>query len=416
MGKISGLFCLLALLVGVGNLKPVFADTTAAATSAPTLAATPVLPTLVFGGMFDGYYVYNFPNSTDGTVGQGNNSSVYFYNGKDDSFSLGLAELTAVATQGQGSFHLVLADGISASPNAGGVGLNPGNSLGIDVLQAYLSYNPGLWTINAGRFVSWMGQEVIESQNNWNYTHSLLFQYTRPYWTTGLSAMYKPDSTFHVTGYAVDGWNNAAGSGIGKTYGFQVGLTPDSVWKFTLNGIVGPGSGTSYVDFSNSNAANFVGEAIIVMKATDKLSFALDADYVAQDIPGASTNDVFGSGADAWGIAFYGRYQIQNDWAVALRLESLEDNQDMFGLYGNNFMLPGNSLAVPPAKDVEAQEMTLTIEHNFTPNILFRLEGRFDAALSGGQEVPLTKGPFIPGSVDDQADEITGTGSAVYSF
>jgi hypothetical protein len=50
-------------------------------------------------------------------VGQGNNSSVYFYNGKDDSLALGLAELTANATQGQGSIHLVLADGISASPS-----------------------------------------------------------------------------------------------------------------------------------------------------------------------------------------------------------------------------------------------------------------------------------------------------------
>jgi hypothetical protein len=91
---------------------PAFADM-------PTISPTPTntQPTFAFGGMVDAYYSYNFPNASDNTVGQGNNSSVYFYNGKDDSLALGLAELTANATQGQGSIHLVLADGISASPS-----------------------------------------------------------------------------------------------------------------------------------------------------------------------------------------------------------------------------------------------------------------------------------------------------------
>ncbi len=390
---------------------PAFADM-------PTISPTPTntQPTFAFGGMVDAYYSYNFPNASDNTVGQGNNSSVYFYNGKDDSLALGLAELTANATQGQGSIHLVLADGISASPSAGGAGLNPSNPQGIDVLQAYFSYKPSDWILSAGRFVGWTGAEVIESQYNWNYTHSLLFQYTRPYWTTGLSAAYQPDSVFKITGYAVDGWNNASGAGIGKTYGFQMGLTPDSVWKFTLNGLIGPGSGTSYVNFAGTNAANFVGEAIVMFKATDKLSFALQADYVGQDVTGASTRDVWGSGVDAWGMALYGRYQFEKDWALALRIENLEDSENMFGLFGNNFMLPGNSLAVAPAKDVEAQELTVTIEHNLMPNLVFKVEGRADEALSGNQEVPLTKGPFIPGSVNDQGDEFTCTASAVYSL
>src|SRR6185369_2857496 len=131
--------------------------------------------------------------------------------------TLGLAEISAVATQGQGSAHVVLAYGQEIN-----LGLA---TLGWDVLQAYVSYNPGEFTFNFGRFATWMGNEVIESKGNWNYSRSLLFWYTIPLWHTGFSAAYNsPDSKFGVTGYVTDGWNNvfASNKQMEKTIGLQL--------------------------------------------------------------------------------------------------------------------------------------------------------------------------------------------------
>ncbi len=42
--------------------------------------------------------------------------------------------------------------------------------------------------IDAGKFVTPIGAEVIESQDNWNYTRSTLFGYAIPFYHTGLRA------------------------------------------------------------------------------------------------------------------------------------------------------------------------------------------------------------------------------------
>ena len=42
----------------------------------------------------------------------------------------------------------------------------------------------------SGRFVTPIGAEVIESQDNWNYTRSILFGYAIPFNHTGVRATY----------------------------------------------------------------------------------------------------------------------------------------------------------------------------------------------------------------------------------
>lgn len=404
MRKMNKLFSLMASLALAAAVSPALAQ---------TAAATPAAPTVTVGGMVDTYINYNFTNSNAGMNGAGNKTAVYFYNANDDSFTLGLAEAKITASQGPASAHLVLAD-ISGNP----VGLN--NS-GLDVLQAYVSYNPDQWTFTAGQFVTWLGEEVIESSSNWNYSRSLLFQYAIPYWHTGLSVGYNTtDSKLGLTGYVVDGWNNykAPSSNfggpnwinLGKTYGLQVSIKPESTVGILLNGIAGPQGGIGGVA-TNNGAAMWVAEGIVSYNPTSAWSFALDFNYDDVDLSAPVT--VNGNAVNAktfWGAALYGRYQIQSDWAAALRLEMLKDNYNFLGVYG----------AVPvgaTAQDVTSQEGTLTVEHNFSTNLLLRLEGRMDmASSSGGSYTSGTgstnPGPFAGGS----ATQVTGSASAVFSF
>ena len=335
----------------------------------------------------DSYFTYNFTDSSANQIGAGNNG--YWYNTTASSYSLGLAELKATATQGAGSAHLVLAYGLE---NAG-LGIGTGTS-GFDVLQAYVSYNPGQWTFNLGRFVTWMGYEVIESNSNWNYSHSLLFG-AIPFWHTGLSVNYAPSSTFGITGYVTDG-NGTTGAlatnSFAKTGGLEVTIAPSSTFNIVLNGIMGPQT--------TSNLATYAAEGIFVFKPDATWSFALDAQYGANDTGVATPL----ASLSYWGVALYGRYQVASDWAVALRLEDMNDSDNSLGLYGNADGLSN-------AKAYVANEGTLTVEHNFTANLLGRLEGRLDmASFNGAADKP------FPGATTPSSSQFTTTASAVFSF
>ena len=376
---IKNLMGLVAALVMAGGLSPVLAQT--AATPAPTAAATPAPPAVVIDGMVDAYYSYNFTNAANKANGAGNLGT--FFDGTDGSYTLGLAELKATATQGLASGHLVLAYGQEAN-------LAIGSAVpGIDVEQAYVSYAPGVFTLSGGRFVTWMGNEVIESTGNWNISRSLLFWYTIPLWHQGVSVAFAPDSTFKLTGYATNGWNNAVNTAITtdsliQTYGLSLAWTPNSVWSVTLNGVDGPGS-QAPLPVIPAGLNRYVGEAIIGFNAASDLTFALDAEAGGEN--GIGT-------ADFWGADLYAKLALSSDYSAALRLEEVSDNGGTLGIYGLGI----------GQKD-EGRDATLTITHNLTSAFTVSLEGRYDYAVVNGVVPGPHAGPFTAGS----ADQLTTT-------
>jgi hypothetical protein len=360
----------------------------------PVEPAAPAVPVLTVGGLVDAYYTWNFTNAAATLTGAGNNGM--YFNTSDNSFALGLAELYLTATQGPASARLVLAYG-----QEGNLGLVSSGINGIDVLQAYVSYALEKWTFSLGRMATHMGNEVIESKGNWNYSRSLLFWYTIPLWHNGLSVNFAPSSPFGITGYVYNGWNNAfaTNNSMEKTFGIQSVIKPaESNVSFVLNGIIGPNP----FNATDSNP-RFVFEGIVNWAATSAFSLAMDFEYGSQGLGADSTPSL----ATFWGIVLYGRYQFEDGWALALRLEEVMDDAGMLGLYG----------AVPasPATDVEGREATLTFEKALTPNTLLRVEARYDGALSGGTGYSTTTiptGPFAGGN----GGQFTTTGSMVFSF
>jgi len=383
MRKTIKLFSFLASFVIAGAFSQALAQ---------TAAATPAAPTVVVGGMVDTYFAYDFTHQTAGTTGLGTG---YFYNNVDSSYTMGLAEAKVTATQGPASAHLVLAYGQEGA-------LALGAAPGIDVLQAYVSYTSGQWTFNAGKFVTWMGYEVIESSSNWNYSHSLLFG-TLPFWHTGMSVNFAPSSSFGITGYVVDGinTNTTPSSVIGKEYGLEFAITPNSMWTITLNGMFGPADQPGTVPLGISNDLAWTGEAIVVYKPDSMWSFALDAEMGSTALPAAFTAP---SSLSYWGIALYGRDQIASDFAIALRLEDLNDADDSVLGYGGGIT---NGVAA------SAKEVTLTFEHPFTANLLGRLEGRYDMASFNGNDAKI----YATGSTSGpSASQATATASMTFSF
>jgi len=82
-------------------------------------------------------------------------------------------------------------------------------------LTAVLPVGNGL-TINAGKLVTHMGGEVIETIGNINYSRSILFAYAIPYYHLGLSANYPFSDKFNATLYIYNGWNDVVDNNKGK--------------------------------------------------------------------------------------------------------------------------------------------------------------------------------------------------------
>ena len=63
---------------------------------------------------------------------------------------------------------------------------------------------------DVGKFVTPIGAEVIESQDNWNYTRSILFGYAIPFYHVGVRATLTATDKVTLAGYLVNGWNNGS--------------------------------------------------------------------------------------------------------------------------------------------------------------------------------------------------------------
>ena len=147
---------------------------------------------------------------------------------------------------GRAGYHVGLIYGQAASAINGNVYTGSANNGGTDgtdfnnlaLKEAYIDYiapiGKGL-TFTVGKFVTPAGNEVIETNGNWNYSRSLLFYYAIPFFHFGINAKYAFNPKWSITGYVVNGWNNTQEVNTGKTYGVSLAWTPNMYWAVTEN-------------------------------------------------------------------------------------------------------------------------------------------------------------------------------------
>lgn len=215
--------------------------------------------------------------------------------------------------------------------------------------QAYVSLKPKSFhgvEIDAGEFVTSAGAEVIETNQNWNYSRSLLFAWAIPYYHFGVRASV-PIGKFTGGVQVVQGWNNIYDNNSGKT----VGITGAYAWKkvtWSGNYYVGPEKTKTNVGLRQ------LYDTTVLVNPTDKFSYYVNFDY------GRDKN--IGEGAAQWtGLAGAARYAITGKFAVAGRLEFFND-MDGFST--------GTAQTV--------KEGTITGEYKMTSWLMSRLEFRDD--------------------------------------
>jgi len=312
-----------------------------------------------FSGLLDLYYQYDF-----GKPPTGNSLSYRQFDTFNNGFQLATAQFNAVrkpTAENPLGFTFNFAAGRNADVLAAGEPSGPDSAIKY-VQQAYVSYareNAG-FTVDLGKFLTWVGYEGIISADNDNYSRSFLFYAAQPVYHVGLrgSTSAGPAS---ISAFLVNGWNEAEDSNGGKSYGLSVGL-PIGKGSVTAN-YYGGKEGSSKLNgfFAATGPAQtsvHLGDLVVVYPVTERLKLALNADY-------ATASEIDSSGVDGkfYGVALYAKYQFDSKFSGALRYETVSDPDGL-----------------RTGADSLLNSLTGTLDFAFAENALLRFEVRHDTA------------------------------------
>jgi hypothetical protein len=221
----------------------------------------------------------------------------------------------------------------------------------LDILQGYVQYVGGPLTVQAGKFTTLAGAEVIAPTGNTNFSRSLLF-FAEPLTHTGLRATYAITGTVSVIAGVNNGWNYTKIDYGSKTGELGVAFNPNKYFSLTAQMYAGkdPIYGAERTFF----------DTVATFNATSALSFVVSYDWGKQET--SATPDIL-TGGDWDGVAAYVNYQINSQWRVSLRGEYLDDKD-------------GTTLLTGTAQSLK--EGTLTLGYDPVANFELRLEGRYD--------------------------------------
>lgn len=250
---------------------------------------------------------------------------------EDGSARLDVVELVlqhAPGGPGEAGFRLDLTAGSAVPHVAASAGLfrdDMGVAQDFDVQQAYASYVAkigGGLRLDAGKFITHMGLEVIEGYDgmNDNYSRSILFGYAIPFTHTGLRVSLPVGSKAAGTLMLVNGWDNVKDNNERPSLGAQLALTPSPKASLWVNYIGGP-------EQSGENSAlRHVANVVGAFKVTDTLTVSLDGVFGTEADVVDTDGDMAGDAAASWyGAAAYAKLQATDALALTLRGEWFSD-------------------------------------------------------------------------------------------
>src|SRR5690606_29794641 len=253
--------------------------------------------------------------------------------------------------------------------------------------QAYATWKPkiakGKLAFDLGKWDTLYGSEVGDVQHNMLYSWPFLFFYGQPFYHTGLRVSGQITESFALTALVANGWNNTFDNNGGKTYGIQLGITPNGGEKcaMSIGYITGP-EGSSRItadsapiplgpEYDDSGIAvedvnrrfRHFADLVLMGRPTDKLTIVFNGDFGTDQIV---TNPINGDFDQVywWGLAGTIGYSFTDQWAAAVRGDFLHDVSGFTTGVDNLFL--GSA--------------TLNIDYTPSPNLMIRFENRFDGA------------------------------------
>ena len=262
------------------------------------------------------YIENSFVRNLRGT-GRGDLNELRLYD-LDGGYTFNMAEFSIKKDPSEArpyGFGLVVAGGQDARKNhalgifRGGDDVFPfRNTTPIDLQEAYGSYEFPLGnglTVNAGKFATLLGYEVIESPNNLNFSRSFMFSFAIPLTHVGALLSYSFGDWLTLTAGPVVGWDVAKDNNSAMSVMGQITLTPVKDLTTALNWITGPEQP------GNNHNVRTVLDWTLNYTAIKKLTLGANVDYGWEHKePSLVAAGLSDTTATWWGIAGYGAY----DW------------------------------------------------------------------------------------------------------
>lgn len=306
-------------------------------------------------GLMDVYFSYNAHQPVSGV------SALRSFDSQTNQFSLNLIELGLVKAPTEDArmgynFALGFGTAMNTVNRADPGGLHFAQYL----KEGYASYLSPLGRgleVDFGKFVSPVGAESIESQNDWNYSRGLVFSYAAPFYLFGARAKYEFSDKYSLTGYIVNGWNNLVDIySSGKTGGVTFDWRPAGKFDMSETWLVGRGS--TPVDTGRRNFSS----TVVRYAPTSRLTLMANADY------GRSSQVTGFLHSVQWsGLAGYARYQWNSRYSLAARYEYYNDHDGFTTCSACRTPVPQH-----------VNEWTVTAERRFMQRMSTRIEFRHD--------------------------------------
>lgn len=265
-----------------------------------------------------------------------------------------------------------------------------------DIEQAYLQFNipigNGLKVV-LGKYATPIGWELVENEQNANWSCGYQWTFIEPFTHTGLQLGYKINDEWEANLYINQGWDTVKDNNNSKSFIGRLAYAPNDAWSFTLIGFGGPEQSDNDNDPANAvpganglwrKGVNFVAWH----QCSPKVATAFQADYGEEE-----GGDANGGAASWYAFGLFTTYEVNEKVQIACRGDFLSDKE---GNRTSDFLFPTNG-----GQDVWSLTMTV----NFKP-----VEG-----LRLAPEIRYDRSSF-DSAFDGHDDQFTAAMGAVYSF
>lgn len=321
------------------------------APAAPTAPAPPAGPLTTYG-FVDAYYGFDFNHG-----GSNQRPGFLYSHNRQNEFTVNNAILGMRYDDGKVRGALGLHAGTYVSANYAAE-----DQVLKHIYEAYAGFRPfeKAW-LDLGVFGSHIGFESAISKDNWTLTRSLMAE-NSPYYEAGARFTYEVSPRLTLTGLVLNGWQNIRETNQGKALGTQIQWKPTD--KLLIN------SSTFYGNEQPQDSLKrrrYFHDFYITYAATERLNLALVFDVGKQQSEGRRGYDTWHTGS------VFVKYKLADKFSTTLRGEYYNADR---GVLISSIM---------PAR-IEARFLaggtSLNLDYLPTPNVAFRVEGRYLRAQS----------------------------------
>ncbi len=357
------------------------------------------------GGFVDTSYSTNLNEPAD------RQSNGRVYDTEADSFRMNTAHLfmgKEATAESRAGFFVSLDFGKNADVTA-----QDGTSATdqVDFQEAYVNYllpvGKGL-TVTAGKFRTLAGAEEINSNENMNFSNSYAFGFG-PKTHTGLRLSYDVSSKVGLTLGALNGWDNLDDNNDAKT--LEAGVSLDLTDKVSWNHAIYYGSEQD----ERTSSQRFFYDTVMTYTPSSRFKFVTQVNYGKEQQDGARSSALFDRSEGIFDPDFSDSAFGQNsrallgnggEWNALVGYANYTPTEKLgFTLRGERF---DDYEGARTGIDQTLYGLTLTSSYQLTPDLMTRLEYRYDIS---NQNV------FGTDAADELSNNQTTIGAQlIYSF